>query len=223
MISRRHLLNGVIGFVDGLNLLMQDPGDPLMQNAFYNGWKCACFASQLLVFAPDGTIIFAIFNAPGSWHDSHMAKRLYELLLDVTRLPLGFALLGDSAFKGNGDFEGRMLVPMRDSEMQCSMHEFLQKLRHHKEVVSCRQAAEWGMRQVQGPWGRLHTILTSNHADRNTIIDCCLRMTNVRARLIGLNQIQSVYYESWNVDEFGRPKNMEECRVETMFRQQYNL
>ena len=53
---REPMLEGVFGFVDGLNLKIQEPGDVNTQNAYYNGWKSACFASQVIVFTPDGRI-----------------------------------------------------------------------------------------------------------------------------------------------------------------------
>ena len=81
------------------------------------------------------------------------------------------------------------------------------------------------MRQVQGPWGRLHTTLPVNHSKRAAILEVCLRMTNVRARLVGLNRIQSVYYDSWRVDHFGpsRSEAKTDCRVELLFREKFGV
>ena len=54
----KEVLRGVFGFVDGLNLRIQHPADPLEQNAYYNGWKGDCYASQVLVYTPDGCICY---------------------------------------------------------------------------------------------------------------------------------------------------------------------
>lgn len=54
----KQVLEGVFGFVDGLNLRIQHPEDPFEQNAYYNGWKGDCYASQVLVYTPDGCIAY---------------------------------------------------------------------------------------------------------------------------------------------------------------------
>jgi hypothetical protein len=53
---------------------VQASGDPDIQNAYYNGYLCACYVSNVLVFAPNGKIIFAAINQPNSWHDSQVAR-----------------------------------------------------------------------------------------------------------------------------------------------------
>ena len=67
-----------------------------LQNAYYNGWTCAHYCSSILSFAPDGTIMHAILNAPGLWHDSNIAERLYHKLVHHT--PPGFRIISDTAF-----------------------------------------------------------------------------------------------------------------------------
>ncbi|KAG8988592.1 hypothetical protein FRB94_000574 [Tulasnella sp. JGI-2019a] len=47
-------LDGSFGLIDGLNLPVQESSDPDIQNATYNGWKCACYVSSVLAFAFDG-------------------------------------------------------------------------------------------------------------------------------------------------------------------------
>lgn len=47
---RQPLLEGVFGFVDGLNLRVEEPGDPDLQNAYYNGWLSDCYNSQVSNF-----------------------------------------------------------------------------------------------------------------------------------------------------------------------------
>lgn len=54
----REVLNGVFGFVDGLNLKIDEPSDFYEQNAYYNGWLSGCFCSQVIVFSPDGCVCF---------------------------------------------------------------------------------------------------------------------------------------------------------------------
>lgn len=52
------VVDGVFGFMDGLNLPIYNPEDPDIQNAYYNGWLSGTFCSQVLVFTPDGRVCF---------------------------------------------------------------------------------------------------------------------------------------------------------------------
>ncbi|KAH9447991.1 hypothetical protein Pst134EB_021976 [Puccinia striiformis f. sp. tritici] len=56
------LLENCFGFLDGLNLPVFVAEDD----------------DSIMAFAPDGTIMYAILNAPGSWHDSAIARPLVE-------------------------------------------------------------------------------------------------------------------------------------------------
>ncbi len=50
-------LQGVFGFVDSLNLAIQEQPAGALQNTYYNCWL-GCFCSSLFYFAPDSTIIW---------------------------------------------------------------------------------------------------------------------------------------------------------------------
>jgi len=94
--SREPSVSNVFGFVDGVDLPVMDPSQSWKQNAFYNGFKCSCNVACVIVFGPDGCILYAKFNAPGSWHDSNVAAELFNILIYNT--PRGWAILGDTAF-----------------------------------------------------------------------------------------------------------------------------
>jgi len=64
---KQPILQNVFGFVDGLNLPIRQPGDCDEQETYYNSWLQGCFASPVIVFAPDGTIIWIRYNFPGSF------------------------------------------------------------------------------------------------------------------------------------------------------------
>ena len=67
--EREPLLDGMWGFVDGLNLQIRNPGDDDVQNAYYNGWLGYTAASAVIIWRADGLIGFFNGNYPGSWHD----------------------------------------------------------------------------------------------------------------------------------------------------------
>ena len=68
--SRHSELRDVYCVADGLKLLLQQSGDTVIQNRFYNGWKHEHYVSNVFVFAPTGKIIASAINAPGCLHDS---------------------------------------------------------------------------------------------------------------------------------------------------------
>ncbi|EUC55558.1 DDE family endonuclease, partial [Rhizoctonia solani AG-3 Rhs1AP] len=111
--SHARYFKGAFGFMDGLNLPVTTSSDEAEQNANYNGWTHSHVISNIIVFSPNGTIMTAVVNAPGSWHDSNVARPIYSLLREQT--PDCFFLLADSAFPklGEGDTQ-RIKVPLKN-------------------------------------------------------------------------------------------------------------
>lgn len=63
----------------------------------------------------------------------------------------------------------------------------------HRSVTSVRQAAEWGMRGVQGAFPRLSMRMTTDNRSRHVILEIVFRLFNARTRLMNVNQIKTVY------------------------------
>ncbi|QRW24360.1 DDE superfamily endonuclease [Rhizoctonia solani] len=148
LITRKHCgakyLDGAFGFMDGLNLPLQASGDHNKQNANYNGWLHKHVISNIIVFLPEGTIMVAVMNAPGSWHDSNMAWPIYDLLRHKT--PNSCFLIANSAFPCLGVGEAQKIkVPLKINV--CRTREQDQE---SQEVTTARQAVEWGMQAIQG-------------------------------------------------------------------------
>ena len=59
--------------MDDLKLTLEQSGDALIQERFYNGWTHDHNVSSVLCFCPDGTIPIAYVNIPGTVHDSQIA------------------------------------------------------------------------------------------------------------------------------------------------------
>ncbi|KAF8602993.1 hypothetical protein BDV93DRAFT_580586 [Ceratobasidium sp. AG-I] len=199
-INQRHpTIHGAFGFMDGLGVPVGVSGDPLVENANYNGWKKCHKVTSVIAFAPDGTIIATRMNAPGSWHDSRVARPIYELLLDQT--PPGFYLLADTAFPHLGRGENQKIhTPLKQGAKLRGLTraQKLERLERSNDVTSARQAAEWGMRAIQGAFARLRVPLDANDAVcRARLLEVCFRLHNVRTRMVGINQIQTVYMPAW--------------------------
>jgi hypothetical protein len=149
-----------------------------------------------------GTVIAAKLNAPGSWHDSRVAQPIYEKLL--TKTPAGYYLVADTAFpRGTNQIQGRIRAPIKAGQKITGTHaEVEEKLAFNRELLSYRQTAEWGMRALQGAFGRLRIPLEVNHTERRAkLLETCIRLHNLRARRVGINQIRSVYMREWRATE----------------------
>lgn len=146
----------------------------------------------------EGVIIACNFNAPGSWHDSRVAQPIYEKLLNKT--PDGFYLVADTAFpRGTVDIEGRIMAPIKTGQrMRGTDEEIEERFAYDRELLSYRQTAEWGMRSIQGSFGRLCLPLQINDKNaRGDLIEICFRLHNLRTRRIGYNEIEKVYMPEW--------------------------
>ncbi|KAG8718355.1 hypothetical protein FRC09_012793 [Ceratobasidium sp. 395] len=199
LIRTRHpLIDGAFGFMDGLSLPVTVSADPQVEKATYNGWLHTHKVSNIFVFAPDGTIIAATLNAPGSWHDARVAHGVYPRLINNT--PEDHFLIADSAFprtsqvlraKIRTPFKANAALP-QDPEQRAAA------ILYSNALVSARQAAEWGMRSLQGAFGRLKVPLDINDPDgRMRLLEIVTRLHNLRTRLVGINQIRTVYMQHW--------------------------
>ncbi|KAI0054335.1 hypothetical protein BV25DRAFT_1817190, partial [Artomyces pyxidatus] len=202
VVARHSRLWGAFATVDGLNLPVQTSDDLDIENATYNGWMSDHFVSSVLVFSPKGIIIAASINAPGSWHDSRVARPIYDKLRTST--PPGFYLVADTAFpRGTQQIEERIKAPLKAGQrLHGTQAEIAERSAFDREVLSYRQTAEWGMRALQGSFGRLRIPLEINHVERcGNLLETCLRLHNLRTITVGINQIRTVYMKHWQADE----------------------
>lgn len=105
MVRGRHrFLTNVWCTMDGLKLMLEQSGDALIQERFYNGWTHDHYVSSVLCFCPDGTIAIAYINV----HDSQIADygNIYEKLQTVYEQD-GAQFTVDSAF---GDVTREFLI-----------------------------------------------------------------------------------------------------------------
>jgi hypothetical protein len=211
------LLRRGFGFIDGLKIPIGVSSDPDWENATYNGWLHDHFISCVFVFSPrgmhvlifdrvhgimvryfTGAIIACVLNAPGSWHDSDVAQAIYEKLRE--RTPNGFYLIADTAFPRNDEqVNGKIRAAPKAGDRYQGTPARIQAFQDFTvELTSSRQAAEWGMRDIQGSWGRLRLPLDANDtAGRQLLLRNCSRMTNIRAQRIGISEIRNTYMPAW--------------------------
>ncbi|KAF5366418.1 hypothetical protein D9758_009737 [Tetrapyrgos nigripes] len=145
IVSRHNLLEGAFANIDGLSLLAQTSDDPEIENATYNGWKMVHRISNILMFLPKGTIIGAVLNAPGSWHDAHTARPIFDCL--HTQVPEGYFVISDTAFpQGPIAISGKIKVPLKGGEwIPADPDRQEVVMRFNQQLLSFRQSAEWDM------------------------------------------------------------------------------
>lgn len=201
MISRREpTVRDVVGFMDGLSVPCECSSDPLIQNAFYNGYHSDTMVNNVLVFGPDGKVFICCLNFPGSWHDGGITANILPFLKEKLR---DKKLCVDQGFPRSGDAYDLLVGPYSARTVQKLnpiLRPYLLKLA--AVYISLRQASEWGMRGLQGTFPRLKSRLTSDTAKRHLIILGIILTHNFRTSMVGLNQIAEVFnpqYEQYAV------------------------
>ncbi|KIL56668.1 hypothetical protein M378DRAFT_89013 [Amanita muscaria Koide BX008] len=209
LVCKRHpVLTGAFGIMDGLNLPVQTSSDQHIENATFNGWLHDHFVKCVIAFCSQGEIIGCRLNCPGSWHDSRVAFPIYEKLRTST--PEGYYLVTDTAFpRGTQQTAGHIKAPMKDgTRLPLNPRLHSEAMIFDRQLLSFRQAAEWGMGALQGSFGRLRVPLPINYEDhRGDLLENCMRLFNLRTRLVGYNQIRSVYLPIWKEGEYDRVWN----------------
>ena len=196
-ITMKHsLLVDCYCMVDGLKLNLQQAGNSIIQSHFYNGWKHDHFLTNIFAFAPNGSIIACTLNAPGTWHNSTLAHwgSMYLKLQKCWEDHHGKVLM-DSAFASN------MYEFIIQSSQNVPVTEGHQAMLLGQQATSCRQAAEWGMRALQGsfPWLKDHIIYEEN-GERAIILKYITSLYNYRVQSVGINQILNHYMLSLSKD-----------------------
>ena len=182
--------------VDGLKLYLQQPGDSIIQTCFYNGWKHDYYVTTIFAFALNGSIIACTLNAPGTWHGSTLPHwgSMYSKLQKYWEDHHGKVLM-DSAFASN------MYKFIIQSSQNVPIMEGHQAMLLGQQATSCRQAAEWGMRGLQGSFPRLKDrIVYEENGERAIILKFMTLLYNYRVRSVGINQILNHYMPSLSID-----------------------
>jgi hypothetical protein len=100
MVQLRHpYLLDICCTMDGLKLMLEQSGNALIQEQFYNGWVHEHYVTSVIYFCPDGMIPIVFCNIPGTVHDSQVADYgdIYNKLESVY-LRDGAKCTVDSAF-----------------------------------------------------------------------------------------------------------------------------
>lgn len=115
--------------------------------------------------------------------------------------------MADSAFaQGTLLIEGKIQAPIKvNTVVPSDPHELKALLDFNHQLLSYHQTAKWGMRTMQGSFGRLRVPLDINdEISQQALLETCIRLNNIRAHCVGINQIHSVYMPVWRASEDNR-------------------
>jgi hypothetical protein len=188
--------------MDDLKLYLQQSGNTEIQARFYNGWMHGHYVTLVFVFCPDGTIPIAFFNVPESVHDSQVAHwgKVYDKLGAVYDKTGGKCTV-DSAFgKVNRPFLIKSSQGYLISTMPTRQEQRLD-LQCKQQVTSMRQAAEWGMHDIQTSFPRLKgTFVYEDTVEHRILMKMVCLLYNLHARTVGINQIKNVFMKHLSED-----------------------
>ena len=168
------------------------------QGVYYSGWLHGHFITNLFVFAYDGRIIKAVIYVSGSVHDSTLADwgDVYEELEELYNSTGGKCAV-DSAFGMHATpfliKSGKDITRAKDAREVVLI----------RESTSVRQAAEWGMRAIQGSFSRLKDAIrfeVDGGTKRKIMLKLAVLLYNFCLEHVGLNQIRNTYCPEWSKD-----------------------
>ena len=189
------MLSDVWATMDGIKLTLQQSGTYVIQDVFYNGWTYDHYVMSVVCLCPDGTIPIAFFNVPGCVHDSLVADyRDIYTKLEREYEKHGGKCTVDSAF---GGVQRPYLIKLSQDNLFSDLptqQERNEDVRRKIQATSMRQAAEWGMRMLQGSFPRLKDrFVFEKRGERRIAMRRFILLFNLWSRLVGINQIRNVY------------------------------
>jgi hypothetical protein len=74
--------------MDGLKLMLEQSGDTLIQEQFYNGLMHDHYVLSVMCFCPDGTIPIVFCNIPGTVHHGGQDDLIFSAIHEKCSLKL---------------------------------------------------------------------------------------------------------------------------------------
>ena len=181
----------VIGFVDGVRLPTTNASHSGVQGLFYSGFEKHTNINNCLVFDPNGRVIYALLNMPGSNNDIMLARHLIMRLHDRDRTLPGHVLAADSGYISNLTATVMAHLAYAPAGVHVSAE---QRAAYTRWQLTVRKAAEWGMHVLQSIFPRITVVLPGSSDKRYAILEACIRLNNVIANSMeSRNQIKTVY------------------------------
>ena len=196
------LLTNVWAAMDGVKTPIQQASTTKQQGYFYNGWKHNHFVTSVFCFCPDGTIPIAYMNLPGAMHDSTIAEwgGIYDKLASLYETT-GAVTCVDSAFRMRSlpyIIKSSQTNYIGEGNTDAAVR---QDIMRKRQATSMRQSSEWGMRAMQSSFPRMcDRMAYEQKGERRIAIKMMVYLYNLRARMVGINQIRNFFQPALNRD-----------------------
>jgi hypothetical protein len=151
--AREPLVDNVIGFMDGVSLLVECTDDQLEQNAMYCGYSYDTMVNNVFAYGPDGKVFLCALNFPGSWTDGKLAAHFIQ---SIKRRIRRYKIVVNQGFPCQGEAHGVLAGPISKKSarrLHRDVRDYLLKISNVH--TSLRQASKWGMRGLQGTFPHL--------------------------------------------------------------------
>ena len=173
-------------FLDGCNMPVQSHSDLNIQQRYYNSWYGGTKVGNIFIWGPDGTILWARVNVPGTVADSLIASEAYRYIKH--EVPDGYAILADSAFPALG---GKIVKPLKAPQLLTATAE---ERARSRVIAGMRVPCEWGNRGLKSCFPRLCLPLPArDSAFRGALIQSCVHLYNFRTRTMDYSQIRTCF------------------------------
>ncbi len=134
-------------------------------------------------------------NSPGCVHDRQVAEfgRMYDKLEDVYRTTGGKCCVVSAfgrvkrsyLYKSSQDHLGSKAPTHWERKLD---------LQRKRQATSARQTAEWGMLTMQASFPRVKDIVVyEERGEWRIVLKMFVILYNMRARMVGINQIRNTY------------------------------
>ena len=153
--------------------------------------------TSVFCFCPDGTIPIAFFNVPGCVYDSQVAEfgRMYDKLEDVYRTTGGKCCVTSAFGSVKRNYLYKSCQDHLGSKAPTRWERKLD-LQRKRQATSARQTAEWGMLTMQASFPRVKDrVVYEERGERRIVLKMFVILYNMRARMVGINQIRNTYMQ----------------------------
>ncbi len=134
------MVDDIISLLDGVSFPVQCTDKRIRQNAMYCGYDCDTMVNNMLAYGPDGKVLFAAVNFPGSWAAGSLSARFLHY---VKRKIGAYKICVDQGFPRSGDAHGTFVGPVTKRQAQRLYRDFQNYLLKISNVhTSLRQASE---------------------------------------------------------------------------------
>lgn len=182
----------ITSWMDGFRLPIGKKKDYKEQNNDYSGEKKRHLRKVIIITDSEGYVVAAVINCPGKWGDSKCTELggIYDLI--DRKLPDGYSVGADTAFKGavlgrkvtkilkNGEYLPDGMTEEEYNELE-------------KLLIKSRQPGEWINRVLVQSFRRLRAGLGVFDDLNGDLMLACILLHNWRARTSSRNQVKKFF------------------------------